>query len=152
MSQEQFLTVIDRDEAEKRFREAIDLQPLSIEKIALDEALGRVLAEDVIAAVDVPSFDRSNYDGYAVRAADTYGAQEETPRQLDLLGEVAATGVVPRGEVAAGTAMSIATGFSTKKGSLRSMTRSSAGPWAKGGSIMYTASGLASSSICPASV
>ena len=45
----------------------------------LAAALGRVLAEDVVAAVDVPSFDRSNFDGFAVRAADTYGAAEERP-------------------------------------------------------------------------
>ena len=57
------------------------------------------LAEDVVAPVDVPFFDRSNYDGYAVRAADTYGAQEETPRQLKLLSEVLATGVVAAGRV-----------------------------------------------------
>ena len=82
MSQEQFLEVIDRDEAERRFRGAIDCRPLGPEEVWLDEALGRVLAEDVAAEVDVPSFDRSNYDGYAVRAADTYGAQEEDPRRL----------------------------------------------------------------------
>jgi len=98
MSQEQFLDVIDRDEAERRFRAAIQCRPLGLEEVPLDDALGRVLARDVVAQVDVPSFDRSNYDGYAVRAADTYGAQEEDPRRLRLLAEVLATGVVPRGE------------------------------------------------------
>ena len=76
--QDQFLEVIDRDEAERRFLAAIDCRPLGAEEVALDDALGRVLAADVVAAVDVPSFDRSNYDGYALRAADTYGAQEES--------------------------------------------------------------------------
>jgi len=110
MSQEQFLNVIDRDEAQRRFHEAVEMRPLNTEEVALDDSLGRVLAEDVVAEVDVPSFDRSNYDGYAVRAADTYGAQEETPRRLTLSGEVLSTGVVPQGEVTAGTAMAIATG------------------------------------------
>ena len=64
--QEQFLHVLDRDEAERRFRAAIDLTPRGIETVPLDAALGRVLAADVISPVDVPSFDRSNVDGFAV--------------------------------------------------------------------------------------
>jgi len=116
MTQQQFLNVIDRDEAERRFRGAIDLTPLGAEEVALDDALGRVLAEDVVARVDVPSFDRSNYDGYAVRAADTYGAQEEDARSLELLDEVLATGVVPSGQVTPGTAMAIATGGMLPRG------------------------------------
>lgn len=116
MQQHQFLEVIDRDEAERRFRAALDLCPLGEEEVALEEALGRVLARDVVAAVDVPSFDRSNFDGFAVRAADTYGAAEEEPRRLRLLEETVATGVVPRGEVGPGEAMSIATGAMLPRG------------------------------------
>ncbi|HYW80971.1 MAG TPA: molybdopterin-binding protein, partial [Thermoguttaceae bacterium] len=116
MAQQQFLNVIDRDEAERRFRGAIDLKPLGAEEVALADALGRVLADDVVARVDVPSFDRSNYDGYAVRAADTYGAQEEDTRSLDVLDEVLATGVVPSGQVTPGTAMAIATGGMLPRG------------------------------------
>ena len=116
MPQDQFLDVIDRDEAQRRFRAAIRFEPLGVEEVRLAEALGRVLAEDVAAKVDVPSFDRSNYDGYAVRAADTYGAQEETPRRLKLLEQVLATGVVPTEEVVPGTAMSIATGAMLPRG------------------------------------
>ncbi|MHC4178014.1 MAG: molybdopterin biosynthesis protein, partial [Planctomycetota bacterium] len=116
MSQEQFLEVIDRDEAQRRFRGAIELRPLGAEAVSLDGALGRVLAEDVTSEVDVPSFDRSNYDGYAVRAADTYGAQEEDPRRLKLAEEVLATGVVPKGQVTGGTAMAIATGGMLPRG------------------------------------
>ena len=83
--QEQFLQVLDRDEAERRFRAAIDLTPVGIEKIPLDTALGRVLAADVISPVDVPSFDRSNVDGFAVVAEDTFGASEEVPRSVRLV-------------------------------------------------------------------
>ncbi len=116
MPQEQFLEVIDRDEAERRFRRAVVCEPLGSEEVSLDDALGRVLAEDVVAEVDVPSFDRSNYDGYAVRAADTYGAEEEHPRRLNLLPEVLSTGVVPASKVAPGTAMAIATGAVLPRG------------------------------------
>jgi putative molybdopterin biosynthesis protein len=114
--QQQFLDVIDRDEAERRFHAALSLAPLGRETIPLRQALGRVLADDVAARVDVPSFDRSNYDGFAVRAGDTYGAEEESPRRLKLLPEVLATAVVPTTEVVAGTAVSIATGAVLPRG------------------------------------
>ena len=86
--EEQFLQVLDRDEAERRFRAAIDLAPRGIEHITLDTALGRILAADVVSPVDVPSFDRSNVDGFAVIAEDTFGASEEVPRRVRLADEV----------------------------------------------------------------
>ncbi len=116
MSQDQFLEVIDRDEAERRFRAAVDCRALAAEEVGLDEALGRVTAADVVAGVDVPSFDRSNYDGYAVRAADTYGAGEEHARRLRLLDEAIATGTAPAMEVVAGSATTIATGGMLPRG------------------------------------
>ena len=98
--QEQFLQVLDRDEAERRFRAALDLTPRGIEHVALDARLGRVLAADVVSPVDVPSFDRSNVDGFAVVAEDTFGASEEVPRRVRLADEVIHTGVVPATVVA----------------------------------------------------
>lgn len=114
--QDQFLDVIDRDEAERRFQNALDLSPLSKEAIPLAQALGRVLAQDVIATVDVPAFDRANVDGFAVRAEDTIGASEEKPRSLKLLAEVIPTGVVPTAVVQSGEACSIATGGMLPRG------------------------------------
>jgi putative molybdopterin biosynthesis protein len=116
MKQEQFLNVIDRDEAERRFREVLDLGPLEAEEVCLAEALGRVLARDVIAPVDVPSFDRSNVDGFAVRAEDTFGASEDHPRTLVLMQEVLASGTLPTQTVDAGKAMAIATGAVVARG------------------------------------
>lgn len=116
MKQQQFLEVLDRDEAERRWRAAIDVAPLGAERVPLGAALGRVLAEDVRAAIDVPGFDRSNMDGFAVRAEDSFGAAEETPIRMRLLGETIPTGVVPKGEVLAGTAMQIATGGMLPRG------------------------------------
>src|SRR6266849_4021459 len=106
--QDQFLDVIDRDEAERRFHAALDLSPLGEEIVALSDAWGRVLSQDVAAPVDVPFFDRSNVDGYAVRAADTFGAQEERSRRLSINDESIAAGVVPATEVAPGAAISFA--------------------------------------------
>jgi putative molybdopterin biosynthesis protein len=114
--QRQFLEVLDRDEAEARWRAAIDVAPLGAETVALADALGRVLAEDVRAPVDVPGFDRSNMDGFAVRAEDTFGASEDAPVRLRLDGSAIATGVAPEGEVAAGHARAIATGGMLPRG------------------------------------
>src|SRR5262249_30762605 len=69
-----------------------------------------VLALDVIAPVDVPGFDRSNVDGFAVRAQDTFGATEDRPRRLRLGAEALTPGMLPRQSVNAGLATPIATG------------------------------------------
>jgi len=114
--QEQFLDVIDRDEAERRFRTALNLQPLSRERILVRESLGRILAADVLARVDVPSFDRSNFDGYAVRAADTFGVTEMSPRSIELLTESLEAGRAPTVEVEQGQAVTIATGGMVPRG------------------------------------
>jgi putative molybdopterin biosynthesis protein len=116
MRQQQFLEILDRDEAERRWRQAIDVAPLPAESVPLERALGRVLAEDVRAEVDVPGFDRSNMDGFAVRAEDTWGASEEAPVRLRLNAETIPTGVAPQQEVAPGTATSIATGGMLPRG------------------------------------
>ncbi len=116
MKQQQFLEVLDRDEAERRWRAVIDASPIGIEEIALDTALGRVLAEDVRSPVDVPGFDRSNMDGFAVHAEDTFGASEEEPVLLTLNAETIPTGVAPQLEVKRGTATQIATGGMLPRG------------------------------------
>lgn len=115
-AQSQFLHVLTRDEAERRFRAHLTLAPLGAETVALHAALGRVLAEDVVATVDVPGFDRSNVDGFAVQAADTWGAMEEEPRLLALTAETLAPGTVPQAEVVAGGATPIATGGMLPRG------------------------------------
>jgi putative molybdopterin biosynthesis protein len=108
--QEQFLEVVSADEARRRFAACIDHSPLAAETLPLAGSLGRALAADVIAPVDAPPFDRSNVDGFAVRAADTLGTSDGAPKRLTLNAEVIACGVEPAVEVAAGTATAIATG------------------------------------------
>jgi putative molybdopterin biosynthesis protein len=114
--QEQFLQVLDRDEAERRFRAAIDHTPRGIETIRLDAALGRVLASDVVSPVDVPSFDRSNVDGFAVVAEDTFGASEEVPRSVFLDEAEIRTGIIPTTAIHTGKALLIATGGMVPRG------------------------------------
>jgi molybdopterin molybdotransferase len=72
-------------------------------------ALGQVLDEDIVATFDIPPRDNTSMDGYAVRAEDTAGASESSPRELSVIGEVAA-GYLFEGEVAPGTAVRIMTG------------------------------------------
>ena len=114
--QSQFLEVIERDEAARRWRAVVEPTCLPSEPVPLAEGLGRVLASDVLAGVDVPAFDRSNLDGYAVRASDTFGASEDAPIRLVLNPEELATGVVPRLVVTIGTATPIATGGMLPRG------------------------------------
>jgi putative molybdopterin biosynthesis protein len=108
--QEQFLEVVSAAQARARFEQHIDRSPLGAQTLSLVAALGRVLAGDVIAPVDAPPFDRSNVDGFAVRAADTLGASDSAPRRLALNGEVIACGVEPAIEVTPGSATTVATG------------------------------------------
>lgn len=108
--QEQFLEVVSAEVARARFEQHLDLSPLPPERVALADALTRVLAHDVVAAVDAPPFDRSNVDGFALRAADTLGASDGNPKVLQLNAEVIACGEAPALEVMPGTATTIATG------------------------------------------
>jgi putative molybdopterin biosynthesis protein len=91
--------------------EAIDSLSLGggTETVSLRAARGRVLAERVDAALDVPGFDRASMDGYAVRARDTFGADEADPASLELVGAVHA-GTEPELTVEAGAAAEISTG------------------------------------------
>jgi putative molybdopterin biosynthesis protein len=114
--QEQFLDVVSRDEAEARFRKHLKLGPLGEETVALAECRGRVLARDVAANVDAPGFDRSNVDGFAVRAEDVEGARPDAPRRLTLSEELLTPGVPPMHEVQPGGATPIATGGMIPRG------------------------------------
>ena len=69
--QQQFLEVIGLEEAKARLQAELDLRPRGSERVPLGDALQRVLAKDVVAAVDVPGFDRASVDGFALRAAAT---------------------------------------------------------------------------------
>ncbi|MFC7167573.1 molybdopterin biosynthesis protein [Halospeciosus flavus] len=88
--------------------DSLDLEP-DAETVPLEDARGRVLAERVDADVDVPGFDRASMDGYAVRARDTFGAEETDPAELEKVGEVHA-GAEPDVEVGEGECAEISTG------------------------------------------
>jgi molybdenum cofactor synthesis domain-containing protein len=95
--------VIDLHEAQQSVLSR--MAALEPQSVAFGEAAGRVLATDVVAAEDVPPFDNSAVDGYAVRAADVEGPVAE----LKVVGEIAA-GSAPTHEVGGGEAIRIMTG------------------------------------------
>src|SRR5437763_13293614 len=92
-------------------RALLDRPPPSLpsETVDLDAAVGRVLAGEVRSPIDLPEFPRAVVDGYAVRAADTFGASPSLPAYLKLAGEVlmGQPAVVP---VGSGQTVRIATG------------------------------------------
>jgi putative molybdopterin biosynthesis protein len=114
--QEQFLEVVSDEEATRRFQQHLDLSSCKSETVSLAASLGRVLAHDIAATIDVPPFDRSNVDGFAIRTADSAGATDMTPRRLVLNREVIACGHAPQIEVLPGTATALATGGMIPRG------------------------------------
>jgi molybdenum cofactor synthesis domain-containing protein len=99
--------LIPFEEAQRRIVER--LAPLTPRTVALRDARGLVLAEDVVSSEPVPPFANTAMDGYAVRAADTSGASAEHPVRLRVVGELAA-GHAPSVAVGAGEAIRIMTG------------------------------------------
>lgn len=85
------------------------VRPVGTERIALSGSGGRILARDLTAAENIPPFDRSPYDGYAFRAADTAKASREQPAVLRVLEEIPA-GCTPSAAVTEGTASRVMTG------------------------------------------
>lgn len=102
------------------YQEARDLlmrtaRPADLEEVPLQQAAGRILGRDLTAGENVPAFDKSPYDGYAFRAADTAEAGPDHPVTLRVLEEVPA-GRMPRERVTAGTAVRIMTGAPIPEG------------------------------------
>src|SRR5437588_4085857 len=116
LDQDQFLTILSREDALARFEAALFPRAVPGEQRPLADVLGCALAEDVVAPIDVPPFDRSNVDGFAVRSADLATAGEAAPVRLMLNDEVIACGVAPTRPVLSGTATSIATGGPVPRG------------------------------------
>jgi molybdenum cofactor synthesis domain-containing protein len=116
IDQDQFLTILSREEALERFEAALFPREVSIEQRRLAEAVGCMLATDIVSPIDVPPFDRSNVDGFAVRSTDLASAAEFAPVHLMLNEEVIACGTAPTHLVLPETATPIATGGPIPRG------------------------------------
>src|ERR1700694_443780 len=95
VDQDQFLTVLSREEALVRFEAALFPPPVPSEQRRLSDTLGCALVPDIVAASDVAPFARSHFDGFAVRSADLATASEATPVRVMLNDEVIACGTAP---------------------------------------------------------
>jgi molybdopterin molybdotransferase len=101
--------VVSREDALKILNEQFVLPDLSTEEVSISSALGRVLADDIISPANLPEFDRSTMDGYAVNSAGTFGAAESRPAFFHIVGDIP-MGTMPDRILAKGEAMKIATG------------------------------------------
>ncbi len=85
------------------------------ETVKLDDTLGRVLAEDIVARLSIPSFDRAAMDGYAVHSRDTFNTGQFNPKILNVIGVIHA-GEAPDIRVGPGECVQVATGAVMPKG------------------------------------
>jgi molybdopterin molybdotransferase len=105
----EFLTLLPPEEARALLLSHLSQPIIDSEFIDVPSALGRILAEDVVAPQPLPDFQRSTVDGYAVRAKDTHGASDSLPAYLNLMGEVP-MGDAPVFEIGTGQCALIHTG------------------------------------------
>jgi molybdenum cofactor synthesis domain-containing protein len=109
-----FGALLSYEEAKRVVDENIE-PVMDTEMASLDDASGRVLAEDIVAKLSIPPFDRAAMDGYAVKAKDTFDSGQFDPRILKLVGEVNA-GEVPKQRLNSGECIQIATGAMMPRG------------------------------------
>lgn len=83
-----FLSLTPKDEAWQIFCDHVSPGPRATEQVSLLDAAGRALAHDVMSPIDLPGSARSTMDGYAMRAADTFGASDALPALLTIAGEI----------------------------------------------------------------
>ena len=110
-----FRRLVSVDEAKKILARNFTPKPVGSELVTLSEAYDRVVASDVVSRYDIPPFTRSTVDGYAVKASDTFGAEENNPVTLRLGGKVS-IGEAPKVRVQKGTLAEIVTGAPIPEG------------------------------------
>ena len=81
-----FRTLVTIEEALAELHKHFRPEPASMDDVRVSDAMGRTLAQDVVAQIDVPGFDRASMDGYAVIAEDTFDADDDNPRTLEIIG------------------------------------------------------------------
>lgn len=107
--------LVSLDEAKRILQKKFSAEPVGTEYVQLSEAYERVLAKDVVAHIDVPPFNRATVDGYAVKAKDTFGADETKPISLKICGRINVGEASPIA-VEDGSAAEIATGAPIPQG------------------------------------
>ena len=110
-----FRKLVSFHEAKQILKRSFSPKSVGVEEIFLSKAHNRILAKDIQSPIDVPPFDRSTVDGYAVKAADTFGADEDHPITLKLCGQVT-IGAPPSVVVKKDTTVETVTGAPLPKG------------------------------------
>lgn len=110
-----FRKLLSIEETRRVIEQNLSQKPIGIEKVHLSDMYNRILAEDVVATLNVPPFNRSTVDGYAVIATDTFGADEDQPITLKVDGNIK-VGKVPELTVERGSAAEIVTGAPLPRG------------------------------------
>jgi len=110
-----FRRLMTFDEAKKVVDERLKPETFVEEEVSLLDAYNRVLKENVVSALDIPPFNRSTVDGFAVKAKDTFGAEENQPVTLKVRG-VVNIGELPKIRIMKGEAAEIVTGAPIPEG------------------------------------
>lgn len=111
----EFFNLISVEEALDRLLENFKDYHLETEEVHILDCINRVLAEDIVSSINVPEFNRSTVDGYAIKSQDSYGASESVPSFLNIVGKVE-VGQVPNRSIKAGQAMYVPTGAMVPEG------------------------------------
>lgn len=82
------LSVLNKDDAVRLVIEKTKHLTPATEKVDISVSLGRTLAKDIVSGENIPAFDRTTVDGYALNAADSFGASNSIPAQLEIVGEI----------------------------------------------------------------
>ena len=106
----------DPKEAQAKLLDEVKSKTLSTEKVRLAEALGRVLAKDVTSKINIPAYDKTFIDGYAINPKDTVGATPPKPATFRVVGKLFPDNYPTRAEVSSGEAIYIACGAPIPKG------------------------------------
>jgi len=110
-----FRTLVPIEEALAELYKYFTPQPAAIDEVPISDAIGRTLAEDVISQIDVPGFDRASMDGYAVIAEDTFRADDDNPKKLQVIGRCEAGQQISI-TTGKGQAIEISTGAAVPRG------------------------------------
>ena len=82
------LSVLNKDDAVRLVKEKTKHLTPDTEIIDVYATLGRTLAKDIVSGENIPAFDRTTVDGYALNASDSFGASNAIPAQLEIVGEI----------------------------------------------------------------
>jgi putative molybdopterin biosynthesis protein len=111
-----FRTLVSIEEALAELYKYFKPHPTFVDEVLTSEAIGRNLAEDVISQIDVPGFDRASMDGYAVIAEETFGADDDNPKRLQIVGRCEAGQQTPI-SIERGETVEVSTGAPAPRGS-----------------------------------